>query len=72
VWDGRMRFMDYLMRSVSRVPIMLFFRNRSEGGRTAVISLDAVKDEDERGHRGSPTRRWQTLFVGSCLYSVHN
>lgn len=47
-----MGFMDYLMRSVSRVPIMLFFRNGSEGGRTAVISLDAVKVEVERGHRG--------------------
>ena len=45
----RMRFMNYLMRSVSRVAIMLFFRNRSEGGRTAVISLDAVKVEVERG-----------------------
>jgi hypothetical protein len=41
--------MNYLMRSVSRVAIMLFFRNRSEGGRTAVISLDAVKVEVERG-----------------------
>jgi hypothetical protein len=44
--------MNYLMRSVSRVAIMLFFRNGSEGGRTAVISLDAVKVEVERGHRG--------------------
>jgi hypothetical protein len=63
--------MDYLMRSVSRVPIILLFRNGSEGGRTAVIAIDAVKVEVEveRGHRGSPTRR---LFVGSCLYSAYN
>lgn len=68
----RMGFMDYLMRSVSRVPIILFFRNGFEGGRTAVIAIDAVKVEVEveRGHRGSPTRPWQgflcwLLFVFS-------
>lgn len=38
----RMRIIDYLMRSVSRVAIMLSFRNGFEGGRTAVMALDAV------------------------------
>jgi hypothetical protein len=67
-----MRFMDYPMRSVSRVAIMLLFRNGFEGGRTAVIALDAVevKVEVEREHQRTPTRR-QALF-GSCLYLAHN
>jgi hypothetical protein len=40
-----MRFIDYPMRSVSRVAIMLLFRNGFEGGRTAVIALDAVEGQ---------------------------
>ena len=41
------RVRDYLMRSASRVVIMLSFRNGFEGGRTAVIAVDAGQGERE-------------------------
>ena len=69
-----MRFKDYPMRSVSRGAIMLLFRNGSEGGRTAVIALDAVEvkvgssavtNEHQRGGG-------RLCLFGSCLYSAYN
>lgn len=58
------------MRSVSRVAIMLLFRNGSEGGRTAVIALDAVevKVGVERGRQRTPTRRLCLALV--CIQPI--
>ena len=66
----RMGLMDYLMRSVSRVAIMLLFRNGFEGGRTAVIALDAVKVEVERGHQRQPRGSGRPCLALVCIQAI--